>query len=210
MMGKGCYLKHLLAKRFLSFMHLEPQLRGVTSRKKREYNSPEGVDCGIILNFPFLSLIIILIKITVFHEKTCFLECGTVFNKHTFYYFPSSTLILLLVSVSNIFTSEGNLCFTLYRKTVLSINFSKTGVLDLPKVDKTQSSQSDYFLGQWRWCIWWIPLYCLSFLLLHSVNVQPSWAPTTMFYFSTDEQSQERVCHPISSTSGWNGRFNGN
>lgn len=66
-MGKGCYLKHLLAKRFLSFMHLEPQLRGVTSREKREYNSPEGVECGIILIFPFLSLIILLIKITVFH-----------------------------------------------------------------------------------------------------------------------------------------------
>lgn len=39
---------------------------------------------------------------------------------------------------------------------------------------------------------------------------QPSWAPTTMFYFSTDEKWQERVCHPISSTSGWNGRSTGN
>ena len=42
MMGKGCHLKHLLAKRFLSFMHLEPWLGGGEPQEKSEYNSPEG------------------------------------------------------------------------------------------------------------------------------------------------------------------------
>lgn len=146
-MGKGCYLKHLLAKRFLSFMHLEPQLRGVTSREKREYNSPEGVECGTILIFSFLSLVILLIKITVFHKKLVFWNvalCST----NTHFIISQAALILLLESISNIFTSEGNLCFTLYRKMVQCINFPKTRVLDLLKVDKTQSSQSDYFLCQ--------------------------------------------------------------
>lgn len=173
MMGKGCHLKHLLAKRFLSFMHLEPQ--GGPQEKKREHNSIEGVEYRIILIFPFLSLIILLIKITIFHKKnTCLLECGTVFNKGTFLSFSKQHWFSCWRAFQ---------IFSYTEKKVLFVNFPKTGVLDLLKVNITQSSQSEYFLGQWGWCYWWIPLYCLSPILLHSVNVTIFLSPNNNVLF---------------------------